>query len=1145
MNEAFKSTFFKTAILLLLLQFCRSTQTLTYFSTGSDSWGPNPQIDCGGQKVSGYEDQNTILTSSITFLRIPFKIDYTFDFYFFGNMGANDLFYLYIDDYQIMNWTIFPADLLYDGSNYLSCGSNPAYTPVQRYSYSGSISTSPPLYTTKTFDFTFRNDLSVQYTVAAWGVSKFTLVGHICHESCMTCTSEAATGCLTCAHGYVAYHNTDGSLSCLTECPDYYTDVSGVCTRCTHPACIKCETPDFCTQCNATAFYLTPDSTCGDCDVSCHTCNDGTGLTCTSCNTGFYVYQKQTDLTMQCIFPCPARYTYTNNASYPEWCLPCTDPHCSRCSPDNICSLCDPGYYLDSSTYKCHICDNSCGICDGVTNGDCLTCQNGLYVYNRQETGKSQCLSECPGKYTPVDGVCYPCGDSICEECSSPNNCTRCPTDYYYLTDLKTCGRCSTGCKTCLSDSPDMCTSCDSGYKIFQAIPVPTSNIMQCLTSCPYKYATVAQGANPAICKPCQVENCVECGSDSNSCQKCASEEYLLNNNVCLHPITWSNLPVFANSTLIIYFSIPIINILDGPPTQYFDISLDGVSPGAYIFNLTASPDNMTLNLTFGWLETVPAGTILTFSFKSSYGSTYYYQNGYYLPSTAITVALPGYQVVVSEFPSKTNTVTHYGGPVIASMYLISLALSHEGSVFLGAAVSLEILAMMRFVNIEYPGNLVDFFNATQYRPIPFLFPLNFNLFKLDTTVLVNTFPPTSNVFQFLASSDFLYNVDQDFFSAIILALVLGFVFLLEWLFRKSGSRVGEVFYRIRIFLAWNLTLTVVASASLRNSFFAFLDFAYTEFSNGFSVVSFISALIAAVFWFIGIIVLMTYANRKRMRRLAKGKECKEWKDRGRLDVVYEEFKEGKYLHKYYFPAFLLRNYTMGAALAWLQNFPVMLTTVIWMIQGAFTLSLVIVRPWRVFYKLPLHLLFDIPLLVALSFMIALGVANEEPGFSLDYKAALASGFITIYLVLLALNFALGPALMGLSIFKLFSKPPPPKPNKSPKIVRVKRKDEPVTPVHDVTPDSDSRVGDFTSVSIVERKGEEDFPGLDPSTTRIDPNTTRYDPNTTRPLEEETTIRSNKRGPSTIVMLGHYVIEKKLTMHDFVKENYDKDKPNN
>ena len=122
--------------------------------------------------------------------------------------------------------------------------------------------------------------------------------------------------------------------------------------------CLKCSTPTICTQCQL-SFELV-GSTCRGCPINCQKCANNV---CSLCNEGFYL-----DYQLNCQ-TCPIAGTKVCTISSlisclnNHWldnnaanCIQC-DPNCQQCSSTTRCSTCNQGSYLQSN-FTCALCMN-------------------------------------------------------------------------------------------------------------------------------------------------------------------------------------------------------------------------------------------------------------------------------------------------------------------------------------------------------------------------------------------------------------------------------------------------------------------------------------------------------------------------------------------------------------------------------------------------------------------------------------------------------------------------------------------------------------------------------------------------------------------------------------------------------------------
>lgn len=123
--------------------------------------------------------------------------------------------------------------------------------------------------------------------------------------------------------------------------------------------------------------------------------------------------------------------------------------------------MCPSGYFV-ISPYVCAVCGTGCQQCVNATV--CVVCASGYYLYSQG------CALVCPNGYVSiVDGSL----NNVCIQCALP-------------------------CSTCSNNLPTQCTSCISGYNLYQ---------YQCLQTCPSSYYPSPPSSNTinsTTCLPCR-----------------------------------------------------------------------------------------------------------------------------------------------------------------------------------------------------------------------------------------------------------------------------------------------------------------------------------------------------------------------------------------------------------------------------------------------------------------------------------------------------------------------------------------------------------------------------------------------------------------------------------------------------------------
>ena len=196
-------------------------------------------------------------------------------------------------------------------------------------------------------------------------------------------------------------------------------------------------------------------------------------------------------------------------------------------------TTCPTGYYGDSSSKTCKVCNSACTICVDSTATTCTSCSLNYYL----QPSSGGCKSTCPSTgYFPDTSSksCKPC-NSACSVCidSSSANCTACTTGYFLQltgtgcspncalggwSDPTTnkCQKCSIQCMTCLNNSASGCTLCSFGY-------FTQPNSTSCLTTCPD--AGFYKDYLRRTCSACDI-SCARCNSTSY-CTECNQGYYL------------------------------------------------------------------------------------------------------------------------------------------------------------------------------------------------------------------------------------------------------------------------------------------------------------------------------------------------------------------------------------------------------------------------------------------------------------------------------------------------------------------------------------------------------------------------------------------------------------------------------------------
>lgn len=172
-----------------------------------------------------------------------------------------------------------------------------------------------------------------------------------------------------------------------------------------------------------------------------------------------------------------------------------------RC--DSICLTCTNKYNIVNQAYDTCL---SCYEGTAYFKGTCTTCQD---VNARSCSSRDAGYSlSCVTRYTPVDGLCYACGDH-CLKCNNrgKGSCDEggCEAGYLQMTGSSECITCFAGCTTCDTTDPNICVACGD-----------------------FKFLKNSK------CYSCGL-NCVTCSSATN-CSKCSAGYMVKANGECAIP---------------------------------------------------------------------------------------------------------------------------------------------------------------------------------------------------------------------------------------------------------------------------------------------------------------------------------------------------------------------------------------------------------------------------------------------------------------------------------------------------------------------------------------------------------------------------------------------------------------------------------
>ena len=347
-------------------------------------------------------------------------------------------------------------------------------------------------------------------------------------EKCQICDEEK-NRCKTCNNGYFLPEDDEKKEKCQ---------------KCNIDNCAICEgtkNSNVCTSCGYFDPIYNDKNEIINCNYTCETGDKEKCLTCDeeknrceTCNKGYYI--PKDDETIKTCLKCSIPYCkecYWSEDIKSDICISCgyltpiyendqiiscnytceegDKEKCQTCDEEkNICSSCNPGYYIPDGEENLQICDKcsieNCEICNGTKSLDtCIYCSDYVPIYN-DENMITNCVSIC------TEGE-----KEKCKKCDEEKiRCQECNNGYYIPLDdmsIKNCFECSVkDCVNCVGGlGGDICTSCGYLTPIYENKEI---------ISCNY---TSEEG---------EKEKCLTCDKEKNRCLAC-NPSYILVNGKC------------------------------------------------------------------------------------------------------------------------------------------------------------------------------------------------------------------------------------------------------------------------------------------------------------------------------------------------------------------------------------------------------------------------------------------------------------------------------------------------------------------------------------------------------------------------------------------------------------------------------------
>lgn len=657
-----------------------------------------------------------------------------------------------------------------------------------------------------------------------------------CQVTCLTCVT-ASTNCLSCSNNLILSSGT-----CICAIDQYYDPSSNSCFNC-DISCLSCSnSPTNCTLCNSTSVlkslnsqgfcclstqYLDANNICTDCDSNCQTCVS-TATNCLSChgnlNLLFVTGQGNCQCQTNQILDVSGKFCTTCNTG------------CAVCSGsiDN-CQSCIPHYFL-ANNIICEPCDIVCGTCFGTAT-NCSSCSNVTLTLN-YFNGIGSCA--CPSGLFLYNGSC----DSSC-----PIN------DYIENTESNTCDkRNKSNVQVYISDLNNpfkflivFVTSSNSIIQIQKNLR-QTLNVnltVSVMDNRSFSYNIYPSGINSSsfvlemiypeanstknlstikiyfqnsdnpyydfftdnFSFPLLIaHNCNEASEYfNNQTSECTpktlidfSWNYGDENNVIILTFTNINQRIV---TSILNQSLINLNI------DTFNYSID------YLYNIVNISN--IFSLTFQYKKPVVGGRYLHLSLNQSiYATINYFNQTASLINQKFDIKLLDYYFLspnTNDVVALSDTLVSSGSQSSSMAVYASMFLSPGASFAIRGMLLMNIIQLLKYLDISYPPNVVTIFKDDDQRVF-------FKESIIDEKS--DIIPPTFVLYN--VSGSILNNSFDDMF--ILWLMILGSMFVCFLgkfkLFWKKSYFFEQIFIILKSIFVWSMPIMMFISKYLKSAVF-------------------------------------------------------------------------------------------------------------------------------------------------------------------------------------------------------------------------------------------------------------------------------------------------------------------------------------
>ena len=728
----------------------------------------------------------------------------------------------------------------------------------------------------QTLDLKMTTNLSGPSNDEAWGINNFQISLFLCYPTCLTCSSESKTDCLTCYSSFLKNSSTN-ECECLdgyflkdfsNPCQNYpcseCASCSLGCKKCTNESyCLLCFEPYFfnkkeqscVTQCPL-GFLLKEDGRCYACDNLCKSCDDFSSQSCLSC------YDSNVLLNKTCISTCPQ------------------------------------GYYEDSNLKKCELCHISCKNCSGWSEKQCISCEETKFFLKDFKT----CWDICPNYYfsSSKKMECLSCPQN-CKICKDQINCMNCSANSKLVNN---------SCKFIKEIKGELIEennpylfkislneNWDYFFKNYQ-IFVKSVSVQNFESSIDYKYSSFYNESTKTMInfifyyfQTFKTEEKIlkiwlmgeDDFSDSsiyryinqnfsqplNSLATfCSFDQYFSKgilyliihdlNKFYLTFLLEKNKCVPKNKLLIslIYDSNPLILQLffsiDFPNSheyiqKFSSLAIDLFSSNDFNYTLKNSSRSSNHSIILSSKKDIVNRPLLKYTLNLS--DSYLLEHNIYMPTKISSINLFDYYILSEQAQAMANSINSQSGTTqsVGEGSGYAAAFFSSGSLFVQGLMLIEMIFLIKFMDINYPPIVKQMFEKRD-NGRSFIFKYSFQEDLQDKQVV-------PNLFQYYKVSVYFLNNIGEVLCQICLITLIASIFLHITPYDISKKPEVGIFAKVMIFirdsLVWETTLFLILMNLQKIVFFVTCSWMFPA-SHSFTAV-----INLAISTFVGFILIL------------------------------------------------------------------------------------------------------------------------------------------------------------------------------------------------------------------------------------------------------------------------------------------------